>query len=304
MQYRHILSPIVLCVILGACSKPEPVVPDSPRSLYVYSFGGIEDMEVPRAVEMLTRLGYAGIAAEARGERALARLDEFYESSDRLGDDFQVASVFMAHRFDKYGFSDAGHKAAIDRMAGKEGYLWVWVRNANPDGSVTDAQVESFTQGILDYAISKNVKVILYPHYNTYYPTTEDALRLVEKINHPSFGVAINLCHELMSEKGDSLKKTFEMAKDRIFAVILSGAKAELDKKSVRTRNQSTIQALDESPYDLRPFMRLIKESGFEGPVGFINFKLSDPEDYLNRSIARWNELCEEVGLYEKAAAK
>ena len=58
--------------------------------------------------------------------------------------------------------------------------------------------------------------------------------------------------------------------------------------------------SLDESEYDLRPFMRLIKDSDYKGPIGFINFKPpTAPEDYLKRTMQRWNELCREVGLYE-----
>ena len=45
--------------------------------------------------------------------------------------------------------------------------------------------------------------------------------------------------------------------------------------------------------------MRLIKESDFDGPIGFINFRLPNPEDYLARTMTHWTELCEEVGLYE-----
>jgi len=122
---------------------------------------------------------------------------------------------------------------------------------------------------------------------------------LVEKINHPSFQIAINLCHELMSGRGYALDKTFEMAKGRIGAIIISGSLVELDRTSVRTMNASTILSLDKSIYDLRPYLRLIKCSGFDGPIGFINFKLPNPEDYLERTMNRWIELCEEVGLYE-----
>ena len=141
--------------------------------------------------------------------------------------------------------------------------------------------------------------MILYPHYNTYYPTTIDGLALVEKFDHPSFGIAINLCHELMSDKGPDLKKTFKKAKDKVAAVILSGAILELDRTSVRTMNASTIHSLEDSEYDLRPYLKLIKKSNYKGPVGFINFKLSEPKEYLKKSINRWEELCEEVGLYE-----
>jgi len=300
MKRKNIYLLIILSLILGVHSSAQVVTENKPRDLYVYSFGGIEDMEVNEAVELLDRLGYAGIASEARGETALIRLSEYQEWSKRKGDDFEVVSAFMAHRFDKYGFTNAAHTKAIDLIAGKEGYLWVWVRDVLQDGSITDANVEIFIRGILEYAVSKNVKVVLYPHYNTWFPTTDDALKLVEKINHPSLGIAINLCHELMSDKGDVLEQTFEKAKDRLFTVVISGSLIELDRTSVRTMNESTIKSLDDSPYDLRPFMRLIATSGFKGPIGFINFKLpTAPEDYLERTMNRWTELCEEVGLYE-----
>ena len=95
------------------------------------------------------------------------------------------------------------------------------------------------------------------------------------------------------------MAQTFEKAKHRIAAIIISGAQIELDRKSVRTTNASTIKSLDESEYDLRPYMRLIKQSGFEGPIGFINFRLPTPKDYLERTMKRWESLCKEVGLYE-----
>ena len=303
IKFKNIFALIVLSVCCGACaiSAPTSNSQKEPLGLYTYYFGGIEDMEVGAAVEMLERLGYVGIGAGARSKADRKRMNEFYQWSDKKGDDFNVAAAMMAHRFDKFGFSDADHRAAIDAMEGKDGTIWVWVRDAKPDGSVTDEKVESFIRGILDYAVSKGVKVILYPHYNTYFPTTEDALVLVEKINHPSLGVAINLCHELMSGKGSvaALKQTFEKAKGRISTVIISGSLIELDRTSVGSMNDSTIRSLDDSPYDLRPFMQLIKTSGYQGPVGFINFRLKDPEDYLKRTIERWRELSEEVGLYQ-----
>ncbi len=270
----------------------------TPRSLYTYSFGGLEDMKPAAVVTLLDDLGYGGIAVESRGEEALERLEQFYELSETTG--LEVVSAFTAHRFDKYGFSDAGHRAAIDRLAPHGGTLWLWVRDAKPDGSITDEKVESFIRGILEYAESKGVKLVLYPHCNTYYPTTLEALPLVEKINSPSLGIAINLCHELMSDNGAQLPETFARAQDRLEAVILSGALIELDRTSVGSMNASTILSLDESVYDLRPFMQLIKESGFDGPVGMINFKPeTEPADYLSRSMKEWKRLCAEVGLGE-----
>ncbi|MGK0240803.1 MAG: sugar phosphate isomerase/epimerase [Candidatus Pelagisphaera sp.] len=295
-----ILIAIAALFVTGCSTQDQTGSPKEPRGLYTYSFGGLENMEVTGAVALLEQLGYAGVAAEGRGEESLVRLEQYLDLSKEKGDDFVIPAAYMAHRFDQFGFDDSAQHAAIDRLAGKDGAtLWTWVRDSKPDGTITDEKVEAFITGIFEYARSKGVRVILYPHYNTYYQTVEDALPLVKKINHPSFQIAINLCHELMSYKGDRLEESFAMAKGHIGAIILSGALVELDTTSVGTMNASTILSLDESVYDLRPYMKLIKESDFDGPIGFINFRLPNPEDYLARTMTHWTELCEEVGLYE-----
>lgn len=289
---------LVALMMGGLCLGADAAENSSARSLYTYSFGGLENMEPAEAMGLLDELGYAGITVESRGDAALERLDQFYELSEASG--LQVVSGFIAHRFDKYGFSDEAHRAAIDHLAPHGGTLWVWARDVDQDGTVTDEKVEAFFRGILEYAESKGVKLVLYPHYNTYFPTTLEALPLVEKIDSPSLGIAINLCHELMSDNGSNLPETFNRAQDRLQAVILSGSLIELDRASVRSMNESTIKSLDESVYDLRPFVRLIKESGYTGPVGFINFKLpAEPVDYLSRSMTEWEQLCAEVGLLD-----
>lgn len=289
---------------VGGCSSQDATDnAKEPRALYTYSFGGLENKTVAESVSLLEKLGYAGVAVEGRGEESLKRIDEYYAARERNGGDFVITAVYMAHRFDQFGLDDSGQRAAIDRIAGKEGAtLWAWVRDSKQDGSITDEKVEAFITGIWEYAQSKGVRVILYPHYNTYYETVEDALPLVKKINHSHFQIAINLCHELMSNKGDRLAESFAMAQGRIGAIILSGALIELNDESVRAMNESTIMSLDDSVYDLRPYLRLIKESDFDGPIGFINFRLdrlTPPEDYLARSMARRQELCEEIGLYK-----
>jgi sugar phosphate isomerase/epimerase len=299
MRLFNILSLVVGCLLVGLNTTAQTHAKKESRSLYTYSFGGLEKMEVDAVVKTLEGFNYGGITVESRGEDALKRLDRFMELSSEKGTEFEIYAAYMSHRFDKYGFSIEGHKAAIDRISGKGIDFWVWGSDVAKDGSVTDEKVEVFFKGILDYAISKDVKVVLYPHYNEYYPTTLDALELVEKFDHPSFGIAINLCHELMSDKGPELEATFKRANDKIRAVILSGVKLELDRTSVRTMNASTIHSLEDSEYDLKPFLKLIKESDFKGPVGFINYRLTSPKEYLEKSMNRWEELCKEVGFYK-----
>jgi len=270
------------------------------KGLYTYDFGGLEKMEVESIFELLTNLNYSGIVVNGRGESALKRLDKYLELSESQGGNFRVYSAYLAHRFDKYGFSDTDHRAAIDRIAGKGITLWVWCKDNKEDGSITDEKVENFIRGIVEYAASKNVNIILYSHYNTYFPTALDALKLVEKVNSPFLGLSINLSHELRSDKGPILEETFERSKNHISTIILAGSNIELDRTSPTTMNTSTVMSLEKSEYDLIPFMQLTKKYGSEVPLGFINFKMTeDPKIYLKNTMDRWIELCNEVGLYE-----
>ncbi|MBK1879011.1 sugar phosphate isomerase/epimerase family protein [Pelagicoccus mobilis] len=299
MKKKTYLGLLALVAVVAVAWTIQARSEKTPRSLYVFEFGGLEHLEAEGSAELVSGLGYSGIAVHARGDAGRERLDTYHEWSRRSEGDFKVEAAFMSHRFDRVGLSDTELKAAIDRMEGNGGRVWVWLRDAKPDGRFTAKVLEDFIVGIADYAQTKGVEVVIYPHYDTFFDTTDDALDFLEKVDHPSLSTAINLCHELIADKGDVLEQTFERAKGRISAIMISGALTEVDRSSAKGKSGSTILSLDESVYDLRPYMRLIKESGFEGPIAFINFNLQNPADHLERSMIRWKELCEEIGLYE-----
>lgn len=299
---KNVMNSILLigCLLVGFNSTAQNNSKKNIRGLYTYDFGGLEKMEVDTIFKILTDLNYSGIVVNGRGKSSLKKLDKYLELSEKNGGNFEVYSAYLAHRFDKYGFSDKDHRAAIDHIAGKGIDLWVWCKDRDQDGIITDEKVENWIKGIVEYAASKNVKIILYSHYGTYYPTALDALEIVEKINNPYLGLSINLSHELRSDKGPILEETFEKSKEHISTIILSGSNIELDRTSPSTMNNSTVMSLEKSEYDLIPFMKLTKKYGSEVPLGFINFKMTeDPKIYLKNTMDRWIELCNEVGLYE-----
>ena len=95
MRRNSFLVLTALLVLIGVGDALHAQVVNEPRSLYTYSFGGLEAMEVGDAVELLDDLGYAGIAVEARGEKSLNRMSAFYKWSERKGDDFKVVSAII-----------------------------------------------------------------------------------------------------------------------------------------------------------------------------------------------------------------
>lgn len=78
MRRNSLLKLTALLVLIGV-GDTNAQTKNEPRVLYTYSFGGLETMEVGDAVELLDNLGYTGIAVEARGEKALNRMREFYK---------------------------------------------------------------------------------------------------------------------------------------------------------------------------------------------------------------------------------
>ncbi|MEJ6603519.1 MAG: hypothetical protein QNL51_13235 [Opitutaceae bacterium] len=60
------LSAFILILLVGAPSAKLSGAEQTVRSIYTYSFGGLENMEPRAAVELLDGLGYAGLAVEVR----------------------------------------------------------------------------------------------------------------------------------------------------------------------------------------------------------------------------------------------
>lgn len=253
------------------------------RDFYTYGFGGLEKLSPVTVTGLLEDLDYLGLALPARGAVELRRLKRFQKLSEKSGGTFEVVSAFMAHRFDEVGFDDTDHRNTIDLLAGTQTQLWVFFRD--DDGDVTEDQLEAFIRPIFDYALEKDVELVLYPHKNNIMATAQDAFRMAERID-PSLGIVFNLTHELNAGKGDpaTLRTTFTEVESRVVAVTISGAN--------KTTN---IVPLHKSTYNLKPFIRIIKDSSFDGPVGFLNHKLSRPDIYLKKSKKRW------VKLYRKS---
>jgi hypothetical protein len=256
--------------------EPDASIPSTPRALYTWNFGGVEQLSATDAVELLRSTGYAGIAVDTSRAETL----QDYLDATASTPDFRVVSAYVAlqlHRGEP--FSDARHKAAIDALAqAKQGDLWLTFRDDKR--TQTQQAITNLVRGIVAYAKAKAVRVVWYPHDNNVYATTEEAMPIVAEIDEPNFGVALNLIHELRAGKSDpdALEGAFETAGDKLFAVTLTGAAEDL----------TTITALHESHYELRPFIELIAASSFVGPVGFLNHTLTQPRTYLPLSLEYW----------------
>jgi hypothetical protein len=306
---------LVILIFVGLCrggvvaAAPASDIPhlnamNQPRSFYPFSFGGLENMSVNDAVDLLMSLGYDRILPEGRDASDLVRFEEFLDRSELEGDAFNVDSYYISHKVYNDGYDDSVQKQAIDIMAARGGgTLWVPIRAVNNQADLVDfTLVDNFITGIFEYATGedgegnyRNVNIILYPHVNNAYQSTAEAMPLVEEINDPRFTVSINLVHEYHAGLSDSasLTNTFNAAKGHIGAVILCGIET----------NTFDIVSLEDSELDLEPFMELTQDSEYTGPIAFVNAGMNSPEEYLAGSMTEWEILSTNVGLFAETAA-
>jgi len=162
--------------------------------------------------------------------------------------------------------------------------------------------VHDFYLRIFNYAKPRGVKIVIYPHYGTWYPNIDAAWPLVEEIGDAMFGIAMSLHHERLSGASDTdISASFTKVGDRLAAVVISGQTRKIDYS--KHPSISIVRPLNDSPYNLEPYIKMIKDSGFQGPVAFINYRIPVnhgllPRQYLPPSMERWRSLCKKVGLF------
>jgi sugar phosphate isomerase/epimerase len=185
----------------------------------------------------------------------------------------------------------------IDAMQGHRTALWLAVpkivHGSPPVSSAYPRDEDAFAQRlkeIADYAATHGVKVVLYPHTGHYVEHFADALRMVDKLDHPNVGVTFNLCHWLKVEgvERDPLP-LLRAAGARLMFVTINGVDTGDTKSMAWTR---LIQPLGEGTYDVEAFLKKVRAAGYSGPIGFQGFGIkAPPREVLAKTMAAWQRM-------------
>lgn len=267
----------------------EVVDVNNDNPFFAYNFGGLEDLPPKQQIKLLKDHGYDGITLRMAKAEHVDQYLEFKEIVDKT-EDFKIYSVFVRYNFDDPEVDKNRWKTVVDLISNQG--IDLWFIFGKPIEGVKDELVEGILKNVAEYADSKKVPVTLYPHSWCYFDTAESCLPMVKKINHPNLKLAVLTCHELKAGNANRIAEVVNKVKDYISFVVVSGASKEVDMTSRKTMDATTIQPLEDGEYDLAPFLMALKDIGFQGPVGYINFKFNKtPEDYLPKSLNEWNRL-------------
>ena len=240
--------------------------------------------------EMVKELGYAGISycGGAKG------LSELLEELDKNG--LAVFPPYCGVNLDpdkqKY---DPELKEIIKLLQGRDTAIWIFIisREYERSSAEGDPRAVEILREIADMAQEAGVRIALYPHTGFWLERVEDAVRVAKKVDRENVGVTFNLCHWLRVD-GTNMKARLELAMPYLFMVTINGADSE------GTDWDRLIQTLDRGSFDNHEFLKMLKELGYTGPIGFQGYGIKgDPYENLKRSMDAWRDLSKRVAAAE-----
>ena len=238
-------------------------------------------------VPMLKELGFAGLGG-APGDAAMAQALSaaglrYFNGYHTIS--FEAARPALDERLRK----------VIDAMPGAA--LWLSVGRVQREGaafpnSSADGD-EIALRGLRElaaFAGPRGVKIALYPHAGSWLECMEDATRLAEKMNDPAVGVTFNLCHWLKVEgSARDPAPVLRAALPRLMFVTINGADTGDTKKMSWDR---LIQPLGAGSYDVAAFVRIARQAGYAGPIGFQGYGIkAPPREILTKTMAAWKDM-------------
>jgi sugar phosphate isomerase/epimerase len=236
--------------------------------------------------QMLTELGYAGISI---GFENVESLTEMLRELDQR--DLRLFALYSGIDIDPGADPyQPTLKEAIKVLEGRNTILWLFARSKGhkPSASEGDTRAAEIVRDLADAAAAHGMRIALYPHYAFWLETTDDAVRIAEKVDRPNVGVTFNLCHWLRVSRSRDAKAVIERAMPRLYVLTINGA--DTDGQDWKT----LIQTLDRGTFDVRGFLETLRDAGYTGPIGFQGYGLGgDATENLRRTMAAWQKYAE-----------
>lgn len=243
-------------------------------------------------VEMLKELGYAGIGYwQGNPKRRDYGLAEMLKELDRCG--LKAFPVYFGACLDadkpKY---EAGLKEAIELLRGRDTGIWlhIWSEKYESSSPEGDERAVEIVREIADMADEAGLKVVLYPHVREWVERTDDALRVVKKVERANVGLSFNLYHWLKIDGEENMEELMERVMPYLFTVTINGSSVE-----------GSIETLDKGGFDVYKFLKRLNELGYSGPIGLQGWGIGgDVHENLARSMAAWHRLSRRVAAEKR----
>ncbi|WP_018969743.1 sugar phosphate isomerase/epimerase family protein [Rubritalea marina] len=237
-------------------------------TLAFYAFAnGMQGVPIEKQAPLLKSLGYDGVSQVFVGGDALTPWIETYQAQG-----LKVLSIYI-------NADEAPVSAEFMSPLAQGGIIELTVPKLNP------AVIQSIRK-TAQTASEHEIKVALYPHVGLAVQTIDEALKLINDVQHPNLGLMFNLCHYLKSEDLEKLEETLDRCAPHLMAVSTNGA------DSSGSDWDSLIQPLNRGSFPQQRLFDKLRAIGFTGPVGLQCYGIKEPpHKHLKGSMLAWLQL-------------
>ena len=238
---------------------------------------------------LLKELGYDGVSASGQISA------EYIAAFESAG--LKVFNTYLVLSFDsaKPGL-EPKLKEFVARLKGHGTALWIAIQTVTKDGVKLkpsapegDEVVLPAVRELAALAEASGVRIAFYPHTWMWTERVEDCVRVARKAERANVGATFNLCHWLKVEGDRDPRPVLQDALPKLFFVSINGAEAGDTKKLDWNK---LIQPLGQGSYDVAGLVKMLKEIGYTGSIGFQGFAIKgDSRDILTQTMQGWRRI-------------
>jgi sugar phosphate isomerase/epimerase len=252
-----------------------------PKPWPFYAFdNGLTGIATPEAkCKLLKRLGYDGIECHLKPAELPQMLEELDQQQLKL---FAVYTTPLLEDPLPDDWRDW-----VKLLKGRDTRIEMAIRSRRfkPSDSAGEKQAGALVKRVSDLCADTGPMVSIYPHANHWAERVDDGLRLIRQVQRKNVGTNFNLVHWQWVRQPRPLRDVLQEAMPHLLLVTLNGLKGP-------ATSRQQIRPLDDSDYDLKSFLSVVRKVGYAGPIGLQCYGITDPPaDHLKRSIEAWKAL-------------
>jgi sugar phosphate isomerase/epimerase len=268
--------------VIAACGSPRTL--DNP--FYAFNNCMRTMVDCPEGVvDQVTLVSSLGF--DALGGQEAVDLEGLKDELDRRGMALPEVYIGVYLRDDVFVLPD-NWEGMLSLFRGTETLFALHVHAEGYTGreeSVDARLLREFTK-LAKQAEEFQIQMGIYPHHAFYCETTQHARELAEAVNHPRFGMTLNLCHLLKVEGVEGWEQRVDGLISHLKMVSIHGAD-DGDTQSMGW--DRLIRPLGEGNFDTFRFVSYLRDKGYTGMFGLQCYGIrQDCAEALRKSQQAW----------------
>ncbi len=270
---------VIFILCTGICGATEPKNPFFALCMDTHDE---KHRTIDQQNELLKELGFDGVA-----HLWLDGLEERAASAKKHG--LELYQVYFEVNLANDPPFDQRLAEVLPCVKDGKTQLALLINGGKPSDATRDDQVVQILRQIREIADPLGVKVVLYPHVQSWNEKIDDCVRIAKRFPDGEVGVMFNLCHWAKIDRGENLDKVLQAAKPYLAAVSLNGTDTP---EEIQTGTGNWLQPLDAGSYDISALLKALDQIDYNDPIGLQCFgQTGDARLHLERSMKKWREM-------------